>query len=67
VSSGQALLEATRRDDGVAFARLAEVRRFDGSDNLVVRYRLGPDAGSAAAARAAASARDAPGRLPLAW
>jgi DNA-directed RNA polymerase specialized sigma24 family protein len=22
-----------------------EVRRFDGSDNLVVRYRLGPDAG----------------------
>ena len=25
--------------------RLAEVRRFDGSDNLVVRYRLGPDAG----------------------
>jgi hypothetical protein len=25
--------------------RLAEARRFDGSDNLVVRYRLGPDAG----------------------
>jgi dihydrofolate reductase len=25
--------------------RLAEVRRFDGSDNLVLRYQLGPDAG----------------------
>jgi dihydrofolate reductase len=25
--------------------RLAEARRFDGSDNLVVRYRPGPDAG----------------------
>ena len=24
--------------------RLAGVRRSDGSDNLVVRYRLGPDA-----------------------
>ena len=38
-SSEPALLEAARGDDGAAFAR------FEGSDNLVVRYRLGPDAG----------------------
>jgi hypothetical protein len=37
---------------------LADVRRFDGSDNLVLRYRV--------AEAAAASARAAPGRLPLA-
>ena len=36
-SSEPALLKAARGDDGAAFARLV--------DNLVVRYRTGPDAG----------------------
>jgi dihydrofolate reductase len=40
--------------------RLAEARRFDGSDNLLLRYEVGRP-------EAAASARAAPGRLPLAW
>jgi hypothetical protein len=36
----RALLETARGDDGDAL-RLAEVRRFDGSDNLVLRYEVG--------------------------
>ncbi|HEY6707470.1 MAG TPA: dihydrofolate reductase family protein [Actinomycetota bacterium] len=40
--------------------RLAGTRRFDGSDNLLLRYEVG-------AGERASSARAAPGRLPLAW